>query len=201
MSISFRLSVTALVLAALLAIAPQARAEEPRHHLEIGIFGGLAKSAQPLGNRDIITYRNGGSELALFAVYKTPYFLSPFIDLSYMPIAELHARVDLGPYGGATTTAGRSWAYGMMAGFAYDAWRFRFRAGVGYYDLFSKARVLKTRALSNEIDFGYLLAVNASLLKREHIQIGAEIRASFIIEGQIAVVALGPSISGDAISF
>ena len=184
------------------AWAPAVFAGESGHIVEVAVFGGLAASSQPHGSAPVITERRSGGALAITSVYKTAYFLSPFLDFGVLPVAELHARAGAPDFAGPIdTTFGRSWAYGLTAGFALDFWRMRLSSGVGYFDVFVKSKVAGVTSLSNEIDFGYLFSARASLLSRKRFQVAFEVRAALIIDAQISVFAIGPSLAGDAFSF
>jgi len=194
-------------LAVALAFAPAvARAEgttaAPRHAIEIGAAQLFAVTATSPGDASGTVFtRRAGSAVGLSVMYRTPYFLSPFIDVTYYPLYERTRSVDLGDAGGRTTADGSLSAVGFIGGIALDLSRLRFRAGVGTYDVLVRSSVLGSASRAAESDMGYLVALDGYVFKAPRFRVGLEVRAAFIVEADVTSVGIGFTFSGDALRF
>jgi hypothetical protein len=202
-----------LVLVASLLASPVARADEqaasppaetpaPRHVIEVGVAGLYERMTTSVANgAGTISSQRGGNGLALSVTYRSPFFLSPFLDVAYYPLYASARAVDLGTLGGRATATGSLAAVAFMAGPALDVFRFRLRAGVGTHDVIVRSTVLGQTTHAAESDMGYLLALDGYLLQTERLRIGLELRAAFIIEADVTTVGIGITMAGDALRF
>lgn len=194
-------------LAAALTLAPAVAHAEgataaPRHAIEIGVTQLFAVTATSPGDTTGTVFtRRAGSAVGLSVVYRTPYFLSPFIDVTYYPLYERTRFVDLGAAGGRATADGSLSAVGFIGGLALDLSRLRLRAGVGTYDVLVRSSVLGATSHAAESDMGYLVALDGYLFKAPRFRVGLEVRAAFIVEADVTSVGIGLTFSGDALRF
>ena len=193
----------ALVLLFAMAVAPTARAEgEPSKFLEVGVFGGHSWSLRVhTENEQRVASRNGGEAFAAYALFRSPYFLSPYIDVGYYPLYASQETRDVGPPFGTlrSTNSLSSWA--LVAGPAFDVWQLRFRAGMGVYRLQVRSTVLGETITPSELDGGYLFAVSGWFLVRSRVRVGLEGRLGLIVEADVPMLALGATIAGDALTW
>ena len=182
------------------AKGPNRQAASPRHVLEVGMTGLFEKMTTSKGDRSgEVSSRSGGNAIGMAVTYRTPYFLSPFVDVSYYPLFESQRRVDLGSAGGSAVAIGALSAIGFMGGGALDLWRLRLRAGVGTYAVMVRSSVLGATIHATESDMGYLLSAGGFLVRASRIQVGLEARAVFIVEADTTAVGIGVTITGDAL--
>lgn len=198
-------SVSSTVAAPPLPVVPAATTTSPRvptRALEIGTFlgygGGIGKQGD-IG--EVLRSRRGGFLLTAGVLYRTRYFLSPFVDAGFYQLYASRNRVDLGSLGGVTDVNSTLNAVGFVSGFALDAWRLRFKGGVGLFDVIVRSEVLGDRLATSELDMGYVLGIGGHILQRDRVKIGLELRAVAIVEAGMGVLALGLSIDHDALRF
>lgn len=196
-----------LPLAVVLAFAPgvaraDGAAEPKRHAIEIGVAELFeVTTTSPGSATGTVLTRRVGSAVAFSVTYRTPYFLSPFVDVTYYPLYDRTRFVDLGDAGGRSTADGALSAVGFMGGVALDLLRLRLRAGVGTYDVLVRSSVLGSTIRSAESDMGYLVALDGYLFKTPRFRVGLEVRAAFIVEADVTSVGIGLTFSGDALRF
>jgi len=190
--------IAGLLALSLLAPASSLGAEPAKRALEVDAFGGLLRRSA-LTVPDETSTRNGGAALALGVVYRTRYFLAPFLEAAYYSLAASDRVVDLGS--GPTLVLNRSWAFGFMGGAAFDIWRVRLRAGLGAYDFFVRTVTPGARSTVSELDFGYVASAAVYPLVRDRFRVGIEARVGLIVEAQTGFLSFGATLGGDAISF
>lgn len=193
-----RLAVASLLALASSAWHPRARADVPPRALEIDVFGGVTKRGG-LSVQDDLSTRNGGGAAALGVLYRSRYFLSPFLDFAYYPLSASERVVDLGR--GPELVTNRAWTFGFTGGAALDLWRVRLLAGLGAYDLRVSTWSSGERSTVSELDFGYVVGASAFPLVRDRLRVGVEARAGLIVEAQTALASVGLTIGGDAVTF
>jgi len=198
-----------LSLAVALALAPRgARAEgptappAPRHAIEVGVAELFeVTTTSPGSPAGALFTRRVGSAVALSITYRTPYFLSPFVDVGYYPLYQRTRVADLGTAGGRALADGTLEAVGFIGGFALDLSRVRLRAGGGAFDVMVRSSVLGATIRTAESDMGYFLALDGYVFKAPRFRVGIEVRAAFIVEAAVTSVGIGFTFSGDAIRF
>lgn len=194
------------VLVALLAVRAARADDAPprpyRHALEVGTYYGIARTLAPkVAHGTERSSHNGGSTLALDLTYRTPYFLSPFIDLSYVPLYSGESNVDLGGGLGVAHAVSSVHAFGVVAGPGFDVWRLRARAGIGAYDVIVHAAARGETAHAAELDLGYAFSIGGFLLKRDRFRIGLEGRLLVIADASMTAGSLGLTIGFDPVRF
>jgi hypothetical protein len=183
-------------------LAAPATASAQTKALEVDAFGGVSRALRvESSDEHRIWSRNGGESFALGAVYRSPYFLSPFVDFAYYPYFASQETRDVGPPFGSLRSTNSLSVVAITAGAAYDVWRLRFRAGIGTHQLRVSSTVLGERIEPREIDMGYAFGVAGWLLMRHRVRIGAEARVVLVVESDMPILALGATIGGDAISW
>jgi hypothetical protein len=175
--------------------------------LELTAFGGYALHVGPHDVRGrIVSSWNGGGALAGGIVYRSPHFLrvlSPFVDVGYYPLRRASVVPDgEGAPGESSETLHASLrALGIAAGLAADVWRVRVCAGVALYDVTIDAATFGRGFQSRELDGGYLLSLGGTVVQRERLQVGAEVRVGVIVEADMPFVAVGSTIRGQALTW
>ena len=188
-------------------IAGETGAAEPpgrtyRHVLEIDGYTGLERMVAPKpSHAGELSAHNGGMSVALGATYRTRYFLSPFIDVGYYPLYSSESNVDLGNAGGRAHAVSSVFAWGVVAGPAFDFWRLRARAGIGADDVIVHASVLGQTARAAELDLGYAFSLGGFLLIRDRFRIGIEGRLVMIVDASMTALSIGTTIGWDPVRF
>ncbi len=189
-------------LAIVLAAGSASAAEKKPNAIELAAFGGYGWMLPIHVDRSHqLSAWNGGGALAGTILYRSRYFVSPFVDAGYFPLYRSRDAVDLGSAGGAAVSVSSLAAWGFAAGVAADVWRLRLRAGLAFYDLFVHSRVLGSDIHPSELDGGYMFAIGGYIVRSERLQVGAEVRAGFIVEADTTFIALGSTVSGKAITW
>jgi hypothetical protein len=195
-----------LVATALVAItpAPRARADTPSYAIEGDLTGALTK-VSPFDKGPDLSHHNGGAGLALTVLLRSPYFLMPFVDVSYVPLERSQAWANLGPYGGAAVVTSSLHAFGVLAGPAIDVWRLRIKTGIGVYDTIVHASVLHQAIAPSELDLGYMFALSGWALRvptgTRVFKVGLELRLGLITEAAKNFASFGATITEDAIAW
>ncbi len=176
--------------------------ESKSYGIELTLFGGYNRQlASGLERSGEISARNGGGAIAGGIVLRSPYFVSPFVDIGYYQLYSSRENVDLGAAGGKTVAASALSTFGFMVGPAVDIWRFRVKAAIGVYNVHVTSTVLGKTTSPDEIDLGYMLAVSGYFLKTPLIQVGAEVRGGIITEADTGFMSFGFTVSGKPISW
>jgi hypothetical protein len=149
-------------------------------------------------NGTALSRRNGGPGAAVSVSFRSPYFLSPFLDLSFHP---LYASTDLfdldAALGGPTVQRSSLLAFGLIAGAAFDYSLLRLRAGIGLSDVLLRSRSGALRA--SEWDMTYFLSASGFVLKWGRVKFGLESRVGFIADARLSFVTIGLVAGGDAV--
>jgi hypothetical protein len=185
------------------SLASSAHAESrPRHALEVGLFGGHSWSLRVhTENEQRVWSKNGGEAFAAYALFRSPYFLSPYIDVGYYPLYASQEARDVGPPFGTLHSTSSMSTLAFVAGPAFDFWHLRLRAGMGAYRLQVRSTVLGETITPAELDGGYLFAVSGWFLVRSRVRVGLEGRLGLIVEADIPMAAVGVTIGGDALTW
>ncbi len=174
----------------------------PKKFLELGAFGGhsfMLRVHTEDEERD--WSRNGGEVFAGYALYRSPYFLSPYVDVGYFPLYASQESREVGPPFGTLHSTSSLTTWGFVAGPAFDVWRLRFRAGMGAYRVQVRSTVLGETITTSELDGGYMFAASGWFLLRSRVRVGLEARLGLIVEADIPLLALGATIGGDALTW
>ncbi len=185
------------------ALSASARAEAPpRKFLEVGAFGGHSFMLRVHSENEERTWaRNGGEAFAAYVLYRSPYFLSPYVDVGYFPLYASQETREVGPPFGTLHSTSSLATWGFVAGPAFDVWRLRFRAGMGAYRVQVRSTVLGETITANELDGGYMFAASGWFLLRSRVRVGLEARLGLIVEADIPLLTLGATIGGDALTW
>lgn len=185
-----------------LVLAQPASAEPAKKALEVGAFGGHSWMLRVHTENESRSWkRNGGEAFAGYALYRSPYFLAPFVDVGYFPLYASQESREVGaPFGTLrSTNSMATWSF--MAGPAFDVWRLRFRAGMGAYYLRVRSTVLGETVTPSELNGGYMFAASGWLLRQSRLRVGLEARVGLIVEADTPLFALGATLGGDALTW
>jgi hypothetical protein len=175
--------VRALAVTLLLACAAAARADEakPTSAWELDAFAGYGQLFYPALDQATTTWSNGSGAFAVGVAYRGPHFTHPFIELSYVPMISSGNSVYVTDTGTGTQLAqtlasNSSWAWGLTLGPGWDVDWFRFRAGIGLYDVFVRATAAGKTNTASKINIGFLAAATAMVWQPEPFALGVEAR-------------------------
>ena len=151
-----------------------------------------------VSNGAVLSRRNGGPGGTVAALLHTSYFLSPFLDLSFHSLYTSTDRYDLDPsLGGPVTLRSSLLAFGVVGGGAFDWWRLRARAGIGWTDVMVRSRSGALRA--SEWDMMYFLSATGFVWSWGRLKVGLESRVGFVNDAGISFVTIGLVGGGDAV--
>jgi hypothetical protein len=215
------LTLKALLLATILSLAAApatpARAGEPeqapvsmsiqdlphRYTFEADLYAGYSRLYLPSpSRRGELSASNVGVAVAVGSLFRSPYFLSPFVELAFHRLLRTTDAVDLGPALGGSGVA-HNWlsTLGLTAGGALDVWRLRVRAGVALDFVYVHSTVNGRTLSASERDMGYVLAVGGYLWRNPRFKIGLEARTRLILNANLGFVSLGATAAGDLFSW
>ena len=176
----------------ILSWAWQTSAQEPRRALEADLHLGWTRQIAPSVDHTYETWsRNGGIALHAGILLRSPYFLSPFLDVGYVQLYSSDEEKDLGAPLGTVKSQNSLSAWSLVGGPAVDIGRVRVRAGIGMYRLQVRSTILGTTITPAELDLGYLVTLGVMLWRSDRWKVGLESRALLIAEAETAAVSLG----------
>jgi len=161
------------------ATSAPAPEEKTPQDWEVDLFVGYGQLAYPALDTANLGWSNGGAGFALTFAYRGPHFTHPFFDISYVPIISSGKTVYATTAGGqvVTTWASNSnWAWGFVLGPGWDIDWFRFRVGVGLYDVLVKTTVGGVTNTISQFSVGFLGAASALVWRPEPFAVGVEFR-------------------------
>ena len=188
----------------MIAIFLVAQLAAPKTHvLEADFHAGLSFDVGKQAIQELaIADHRLGSTLSIAAVYRTRYFLSPFIDVGYTAASAGGTIVPGYQYGGPAIADQRLSVWNVSSGFAFDTWRLRFQGGLGFGVV-----VLRTRLDGDESHsarFGPLafFAASVDLVRAPRFDLALKLRgllSSQHLDAQ--VFSIGLEIRGDLLRF
>jgi len=157
--------------------APAAGGEEkPLHTWEADLFAGYGQLAWPPQDTTSVGWSNGGPAFALTFAYRGPHFTHPFFDISYVPILSSGSSVNVLTLGGSQTVyaSNSTWAWGFVLGPGWDIDWFRFRVGVGLYDVVVQTNVAGVTSTLSQFTVGFLGTASALVWNPDPFALGVE---------------------------
>jgi hypothetical protein len=178
--------------------APEAR---PPWTLELDLHGAWGFMVQPkVDHSREISRRNGGPGVGVSALFRTPYFLAPFLDVRFQPLYRSKEIVDLPSLGGPTPADGSLRTLGVTGGAVFDFWRLRLGAGIGAYQMQVRSTLEGRSTLrTSEWDMGYVFSASGFVWGWDRIRLGIESRLGVIVDGGTTFFSVGMIVAGDAV--
>lgn len=192
-----RTAISSSIVVTLLASTSVAAAEGPRHAVALGAELSLARMVSPEGPVGELDRTNGGLGYAFTAAYRSPYPLSPFVELTYVPLFAAEASTRTG-----SIVQSRSRLFGGALGLGLaivDG--VEVRAGLGLFDFAVTSVLGSATADAHELDMGYLLGLSATFLERGRIRMGFDFRAGLVTDAETAFLSLGIVTTFDALTW
>lgn len=193
----------AVLLSALCStIAIGAHAQEsPRSAIEAGGFVGYGRMLAPSVDHDREQWsRSGGAQVSAMVLYRSPHFLSPYLEVGYAQLYASRESVDTPDLGTLESDNSLS-ALSLVGGPALDLWRFRIRGGVGLYRVHVHSTVLGVTIDPAEYDLGWFASAGGHVYRSPHLRLGFELRSLLISEASTVCVGLGLTGTGDVLSW
>jgi hypothetical protein len=192
-----------VVLAATLAVALPASAQEPtRRTVEGTLCGGWGVTTQGAeGASKERRNDNGGLALAARLSFGSSYFMRPFFEVGWTPITASRevTRINGGPE--KIDSSLSIWSF--TAGPSVDLWRHRLRAGAGFSLL--RAQVTSTMSdvtiTPSEWGMAYAFYLSGFVYQREWFRTGLDVRFMTSAEIGISHLLFGVLLAGDALSW
>lgn len=168
---------TALAQGAPAAPAPAAEPATPTAW-ELDAYVGYGQLAWPALDTANVAWSNGGPAFALSVAYRGAHFTHPFLDISYVPILSSGQYVNTFDGGavGTVYATNSSYAIGLMIGPGWDVDWFRFRVGMGLYDVVVRTNVTGTSNTVSQLGLGFMAAASALVWRPDPFALGVEAR-------------------------
>jgi len=165
-----------------IALTSAAGAQEPAPSggegaWELDTFIGYGRLAYPTTDMADVSSANGGPGFALTAAYRGAHFTHPFVDLAYVPVLSTSKQVNVFLPGGSPGTVqanNLSYAIGFVLGPGWDLDWFRFRTGVGFYDLVVRTTVNGVTNTPSSLNLGFLVTASALVWRARAFAVGIE---------------------------
>lgn len=159
------------------APAPAAEPETPTAW-ELDAYVGYGQLAWPALDTTNVAWSNGGPAFALSVAYRGAHFTHPFLDISYVPILSSGQYVNTFDGGavGTVYATNSSYAIGFMIGPGWDVDWFRFRVGMGLYDVVVRTNVTGSTNTVSQLGLGFMAAASAFVWRPDPFALGVEAR-------------------------
>lgn len=186
-----------------LLLAAQVAATAPRHVLEADLHFGFTMDFgdQAIQELAIADNRKGGT-LSFGAVYKTRYFLSPFVDVGYTAASAGGTLVPAYQTGGPAIADQRLSVWNVSSGLAFDTWRLRLQCGLGFGIVVVRTRLDGDESRADRAGPLAFFAIGLDLVRAPRFALALKGRA--LLSSQhldVQVVSLGLEIRGDLLRF
>jgi hypothetical protein len=190
-----------VVVAAALAVALPARAQEPpRRSIEGTLCGGWGFTTQGAsGASKERSNDNGGFAAAARVSFGSSYFVRPFFEAGWTPLTASREVTRVNDVPERIDSSLSIWSF--TAGPSVDLWRLRAGAGLSLL----RAQVTSTMAgvtiTPTEYGMGYAFHLSGFVYQRPRFRTGLDVR--FITSSEIGIshVLFGVLIAGDALSW
>jgi hypothetical protein len=184
------------------AQVPAANPQRATSALELDAYVGLGRMVAPQVDHAGETSRtNGGPGGSIGAVYRTRYFLAPFVEVGAWSLYAAEQTVDLGSAGGMAAARSSLWAISLVAGPAFDLGPLRGRAAIGLFDLRVSSKVAGQEANTGELDMGYAFALSGFFVRTSRVRVGLEGRLLTIPKAGTTMVTVGPTFGADVLNW
>ncbi len=192
-----------LAFATALAVALPAKAQEPpRRTVEGTLCGGWGVTTQGAeGASKERSNHNGGLAFAGRLSFGSSYFIRPFFEAGWTPIAASREVTKITGVPEKIDSSFSIWSF--TAGPSVDLWRHRLRVGAGFSLL--RAQVTSTMSdvtiTPSEWGMAYAFYVSGFVYQRKWFRTGFDVR--FITSAEIGISHLlfGVLLAGDALSW
>jgi hypothetical protein len=167
--------------------------------LEVDLRGAWGFMVQPSPDHTGETSRrNGGPAVGGSVLFRTAYFLAPFLDVYFQPLYRSESVLDLGSLGPAQASRSLR-TLGVVGGAGFDFWRLRLAAGIGAYQM-QVHQTLNGRTMrTSEWDMSYLFSAGGFVWGWDRIRVGLESRLGIIVDGGTTFFSVGIVVAGDAV--
>jgi hypothetical protein len=134
-------------------------------------------------------------------LYRSGYFLAPFVETGYTFLSKGSAHVSAGEPGGPGVIDNRLHAWHVGAGVALDIWRLRFSAGAAGYFVGLSTRFAGVSSSTRDFSLGSILGASANLLGTRHFHFSADFVAHDVPQANLQYFTFGFSIHDDVLSW
>jgi hypothetical protein len=145
---------------------------------ELDAYVGYGQLAWPALDKTNVTWSNGGPAFAVSVAYRGAHFTHPFVDISYVPILASGQYVNTFDGGavGTVFASNSSYAVGLVIGPGWDVDWFRFRVGMGLYDVVVRTNVTGSSNTVTQMGLGFMAAASALVWRPDPFALGVEAR-------------------------
>jgi hypothetical protein len=179
----------------LLFAAPATAAEPAKpitHHLEASLrFGGQVVTGEVAQPSLTPSDRTVGSEVGLSLGYLAPYFLHPFLDVTFAHLSTGSTLLPIaGPWGapGYVSSELSTWVGHVGAG--WDISRVRLRAGIGFASLINATSFGSAKDSTTSLAGSGMFSLGVDLVQTKVLVLDAEVRAVGLPSTHLGWVAL-----------
>lgn len=187
-----------------LVLLAQLAATTPKPHVfEADLHVGLSVDVGEQAVQELaISDRRLGGTLSGALVYKTRYFLSPFLDVGYTNASSGGTIVPAFQTGGPAIADQRLSVWNLSSGLAFDTWRLRFQGGLGLGIVVLRTRLAGDESRADRAGPLAFFAIGLDLVHRPSFDLALKLRA--LLSSQhldVQVFSIGLEIRGDVFRF
>ncbi len=175
----------------------------PTHVLEGDLHVGLSatRAEQAVQELAVADRRTGGT-LSAGLVYRTRYFLSPFVDLGYTAVSAGGTYVPAYQTSGPAIADQRLTLWNASGGLTFDTWRLRLQGGLGLGVVVVRTRLAGDEARGSRVGPLPFFGVGLALVRTERLTLALKLRA--LLSSQhldVEVLSVGFELRGDLLRF
>jgi hypothetical protein len=187
-----------------LLLVSQLAATTPKPHVIEGDFHvGLSVDVGEQAVQELaIADRRSGETISASFLYKTRYFLSPFIDVGYTLASSGGTIVPAYQVAGPTIADNRLSLWNLSSGLTFDTWRLRFQGGLGIGFVVVRTRLAGDESRADRAGPLAFFAVGLDLVRAPGFDLALKLRA--LLSSQhldMQVLSIGLEIRGDLLRF
>lgn len=190
-------------MSALLLLAQLAATTPKPHVFEVDFHVGmsLALGEQAVQELAIADHRLG-STISAAVLYKTRYFLSPFIDVGYTLASAGGTIVPAFQTGGPAIADQRLSVWNLSSGLAFDTWRLRFEGGLGLGFVVVRQRLAGDESRADRAGPLAFFSTSLDLVRAPRFDLALKLRA--LLSSQhldVQILSIGLELRGDLFRF
>ncbi|HQY60396.1 MAG: hypothetical protein IPF92_14070 [Myxococcales bacterium] len=182
---------------ALLADIAPTRALEADLHVGVGVTRG-EQAVQELAVAD----RRVGGTASAALVYRTRYFLSPFVDVGHTVVSSGGTLVPADQTSRAEIADQRLSLWNASGGLTFDTWRLRFQGGLGVGVVVVRTRLAGDEARSARLGPLPYFSLGIALVRAPRLTLALKLRALPSSQHlDVEVFSVGFEVRGDLLRF
>lgn len=175
----------------------------PTRVLEADLHVGVSftPAEQAVQELSVADHRTGGT-LSVGLVYRTRYFLSPFVDLGYTAASTGGTRVPASLTAGPAIADQRLSLWNTSVGVTFDTWRLRLQGGLGPGVVVVRTRLGGDEARTSRLGPLPFFSLGVALVRSPRLSLALKLRALPSSQHlDLEVFSVGFEVRGDLLRF